>query len=192
MPVFVQALNKQKLIVFSHENYPDMKIRDAVRISMSIPLYFQAVFIDSTGKIINNPENTDNLDLMLDGGICANFPIHIFDDKKYYYSENDMNYNPHTLGIRIDTEDQIEHDMQKKGLTPYKINDFNDYLGAFYTIIIENLNRHSLGPADWKRTISVSSVGINPKIKRLSKDEKDKLIVSGRKGVINYFFFMSN
>lgn len=31
------CLNKQSLVVFSYEHYPDMKVRDAVRISMSIP-----------------------------------------------------------------------------------------------------------------------------------------------------------
>ncbi|HWJ27199.1 MAG TPA: patatin-like phospholipase family protein, partial [Flavisolibacter sp.] len=47
------CLNKQSLIVFSNENYPDMKVKDAVRISMSIPLYFEAVFINSEGTIIH-------------------------------------------------------------------------------------------------------------------------------------------
>jgi NTE family protein len=32
------CLNKQSQVVFSAENYPDMKIKDAIRISVSIPL----------------------------------------------------------------------------------------------------------------------------------------------------------
>jgi NTE family protein len=40
------SLNHQRLIIFSRENYPNMKIKEAVRISISIPLYFQAVCID--------------------------------------------------------------------------------------------------------------------------------------------------
>ncbi len=71
------CLNKQKLIVFSYENYPQMKVKDAVRISMSIPFYFEAVFIDSTGNIISHPKNKKGLDTMLDGGFVANSPIKI-------------------------------------------------------------------------------------------------------------------
>ena len=44
-------LNKQKAVVFSYESYPKMKIKDAVRISISIPLYFEPVFIDSSVKL---------------------------------------------------------------------------------------------------------------------------------------------
>ena len=36
-------LSKQRSEVFSHETTPGMKIKDALRISMSIPFYFQAV-----------------------------------------------------------------------------------------------------------------------------------------------------
>ena len=40
----------QELVILSNETYPKMKVKDAVRISMSIPIYFQAVFVDSIGK----------------------------------------------------------------------------------------------------------------------------------------------
>lgn len=49
--VTASCLNRQKLYVFSYETYPDMKVKDAVRASMSVPLYFEAVFIDSTGNV---------------------------------------------------------------------------------------------------------------------------------------------
>src|SRR5262245_4647006 len=46
------SLNEQRLLIFSYQTYPHMKIKDAVRISMSIPLYFKAVIIDSVGQVI--------------------------------------------------------------------------------------------------------------------------------------------
>jgi NTE family protein len=69
------SLNNQKLIVFSHETYPNMKIKDAVRISMSIPLWFEAVFIDSEGNVLNPHHATGNFDIMVDGGLTGEFPI---------------------------------------------------------------------------------------------------------------------
>ena len=44
-------LTNQKLEVFSHKTYPDMKIIDAVKISISIPLYYEAVFMQPNGSI---------------------------------------------------------------------------------------------------------------------------------------------
>ncbi|UOQ72960.1 hypothetical protein MUN79_02960 [Hymenobacter cellulosilyticus] len=40
-------LTRQCGQVFSYETHPDMRVADAVRISMSIPLYFRAVLLDA-------------------------------------------------------------------------------------------------------------------------------------------------
>ena len=64
---------------FRMETYPEMKIKDAVRISMSVPLYFEAVFIDSAGQVLNNKNLSGHFDVMVDGGPTGNFPISIFD-----------------------------------------------------------------------------------------------------------------
>ncbi len=65
--ITASCLNKQKLIIFSYETYPTMKVKDAIRISMSIPLYFEAVFIDSTGAIIKNSRKRTDFDILLMG-----------------------------------------------------------------------------------------------------------------------------
>ncbi len=44
-------LTYQCLRVFSYETYPNMKIKDALRISMSVPLYFQPVYMKDDGSI---------------------------------------------------------------------------------------------------------------------------------------------
>ncbi len=178
--VTATCLNKQKLIVFSAESYPDMKVKDAVRISMSVPLYFEAVFIDSDGKTYSKPKKHKNLDIVVDGGIIGNFPIFIF-DSTYTDSLNHTIRVPdyRTIGVRIDSEAQIESDNTTRELVPIEINNLNDYLQAFYVLTLENLNRNQLTDEDWNRTISVSSVGIGPKIKKLSAAQKLSLIKSG-------------
>lgn len=174
------CLNKQKLLVFSAETYPQMKVKDAVRISMSIPLYFEAVFIDSTGKVYKKNKKDKNLDIVVDGGILGNFPIFLFDSTVINASNQPTRIpNFKTIGVRLDSDDQIKSDSLNKKLVPININNLSNYLTAFYTIIIENLNREQLIPADWERTISVSSVGIGSKIKKLSPKQKMSLINSG-------------
>mgnify|MGYP003042882978 CR=1 FL=1 len=72
-------LNEQRLVILSRKTYPRMKVKDAIRISISIPFYFEAVFIDKEGKTIRHPKNREGLDIMIDGGFVGNFPIKIFD-----------------------------------------------------------------------------------------------------------------
>lgn len=185
--VTATCMNKQKLIVFSSETYPRMKVKDAVRISMSIPLYFEAVFIDSSGKVYKNQKKNQYLDIVVDGGITGNFPIFIFDSIAFDASNHKIRIpNYKTIGVRIDSDSQIKSDSTNKELAPVRIDEFTDYLEAFYIIILENLNRNQLIPEDWERTISVSSVGIGPKVKRLTNDQKMALIRSGEQHTLNF------
>jgi len=186
--VTATCLNKQELVILSNETFPKMKVKDAVRISMSIPLYFQAVFIDSLGRTYSEQNPNNDLDLMVDGGIIGNFPIQMFDSYEID-SLNNENRVPDfkTLGVRIDSDSQIKEDSLSRNLAPYPINDFTDYISAFYIIVIESLNRNNLTVEDWKRTISVSSVGITPRIKKLTTEQKEMLYNSGKECAENYF-----
>ena len=188
--VTATCLNRQKLIILSYETYPKMRVKDAVRISMSIPLYFQAVFVDSIGRTYSKQNKNNDLDLMVDGGIVGNFPIHIFDFYELDSLNNELRVpNYETLGIRIDSDSQIREDSLGRKLAPYPIENFTDYITAFYIMVIENLNRNTLTEDDWKRTISVSSVGITPKIKKLTRQQKEMLIHSGNESTDNYLQF---
>ncbi len=180
------CLNKQQLIIFSHETYPHMKIRDAVRISMSIPLYFEATFIDNKGNSFYHPKDKTGLDVMVDGGITGNFPIRIFDSTKYIdhnVSANRFIINKETIGLRIDTDEQISKDKNNEnGLAAFDVNSLKGYLSAFYNIIIENLNRQTLTRDDWARTISISNAAIAPRIRKMKKEEITLLIDNGIDG----------
>jgi NTE family protein len=169
------CLNKQKLIIFSKQTYPKMKVKDAVRISMSIPLYFEAVFIDGEGQTFHHPKQKDGLDIMVDGGFTGNFPIRIFDSLP--------GYNFSTLGFRIDSDEQIKNDAETKKIAPMQVNNLKEYMSAFYNIVIENLNRQQLTDKDWQRTVSISDAKIGPRIKKLSADEISILIEKGKEGM---------
>ena len=175
------SLNNQKLVVFSRLNYPHMKVKDAARISISIPLYFSAVCIDEEGKVLEQKKGTNCDNLMVDGGMTGNFPIHIFDSTWHEGKVLVRKANQETLGFRIDTDAQIEYDEKNQGLAPLPIDNFKDYTAAFYSYMLENLNRSHLTEEDWQRTISISSSTIGPRIKRLKKDQKDLLLNNGRK-----------
>lgn len=155
-----------------------MQVADAVRISMSVPLYFEAVFIDSAGRPVRHPRNREGLDVMTDGGLTGNFPIHIFDSLG--------TSNPNTVGFRIDRAEQIASDRINGRLAPMPSGNFRAYVGALYTMVIENLNRHNLTSADWQRTVSISDGNIGPRIRRLSPDEINRLVENGREATRNF------
>ncbi|MBC5994327.1 patatin-like phospholipase family protein [Pontibacter cellulosilyticus] len=185
-------LTDQCMMVFSYETFPNMQVKHAVRASMSIPLYYRAVLLDQDGNVVTKPHKGQQLDIIVDGGILANFPLTLFDDPKYLdnaspsaknYDTHGVFHNPQTLGLRLDRDEQIAYDEQQAGLAPYNISKFSDYMGAFYTIIKESLNRQNLTAHDWDRTVSISTAGFSPRVRKLSEVEKSTLLASGRKGV---------
>jgi NTE family protein len=185
--VTATVLNQQKLLVLSRFNYPGMKVKDAVRVSMSIPFYFEAPFIDSSGKLIRRPISTQGLDIMVDGGLTGNFPIHIFDSAYIRNSRKEFVANMSTLGFRIDNERQIESDRKERELVNMPVSSLKEYTAAFYNMMIENLNRQSLSTDDWKRTVSISDAEIAPRIRKLSKAEITDLINNGNIATKEYF-----
>ncbi|SFQ21782.1 patatin-like phospholipase family protein [Hymenobacter arizonensis] len=185
-------LTTQRVQVFSYETTPTMRVADAVRISMSIPLYFRAVLLDAQNNVITGtPAPGQPVQVLVDGGLLANYPIDLFDKPRYLAAGSpgtpDVRgnvFNPETLGLRLDRAEQIPLDTVVTGrrqLAPYDIQDFNTYMGALYTVALENLN--PMQPEDWKRTVSINFLGFSPKIKRVTDTQKKLLMDSGRQGV---------
>ncbi len=65
--VFAVDIVNQKLLRFDKDVSPDMEVADAVRQSMSIPLFFQAKYAKDS--------------FVVDGGVLANYPIDTFNDQ---------------------------------------------------------------------------------------------------------------
>lgn len=191
--VTTTCLNRQELLVLSRKNYPKMMVKDAVRISMSVPMYYQAVFVDKEGNTYKKQNKEASLDVMVDGGLTGNFPIDMFDGIRYNQNQEKIRIpNYETLGLRIDSDRQIKQDRKQQQLAPYPITDFSDFIGAFYVMTIGKLNRTQLTNDDWNRTISISSVGISPKVKKLSMEQKNRLINSGKSYTEAFFNQVSN
>lgn len=180
-------LTRQCIEVFSYETHPDMRIADAVRISMSIPLFYRGVWVNEKGKIFENPTPEDKCSLFVDGGLLMNFPVVLFDDKKYFISKDENSlFNPETLGIRLERCEQIEHEISRKsGLAPFEINDFSSYISALSGIILRNTT--PAHPRDSERTIFINDLGTSSRVRKVPDDEKKRMMLSGRQGVIDFF-----
>ena len=191
--------------VFSVEHTPTVRIADAVRISMSIPLFFAA---------FRNLRN----DVYVDGGVLNNFPIKLFDRLKYISPENQARmavkrphyeeenkhflrkhpnsspyvYNRETLGLRLDSKQEIG--VFRYGSEPQhqKIDDFFDYIKALVTTILESQGNMHLHSDDWERTIYINTLGVGTTDFDISDDMKKKLEDSGKEGAKLYFDWFDN
>jgi len=96
-------LSKRRREVFSAETTPNAAVVDALLITQSIPLFFEGVQFD--GKSLGSG------DYYADGGVVANYPLHIFDDERYAQDKRRFfsGINWETLGARLYTPDDCPH-----------------------------------------------------------------------------------
>lgn len=185
--------------VFSHEHTPRMCIADAVRISMSIPLFFAS-------------HRSPRGDVYVDGGLLDNYPVKLFDRKKYlaqedlsdhgqetkYYKKHnkllkrkglDISpylYNKETLGFRLDSEKEIAVFRDQAEPAHAEITGFLSYsLNLIKTIMDSQSNTH-LHSDDWQRTIYVDTLGVKTTDFSLTDAKKKALVESGCKGAETY------
>lgn len=179
------SLNNQKTIVFSYETYPEMRIIDAMRVSLTVPFYFEAIFVTKEGSLTDK-ENCGNCDIMVDGGVLANYPFFVF-DTPYTDSLGFMNYaaNPNTIGLKLESSNQLNTAIEQ--IAPYDISGYKTFSASFYTLTSESINRQKLSANQFKQTITISNLDMSPKVRKLSDQEKNALIESGKQGVRNYY-----
>ena len=186
--------------VFSAEHTPKAQIADAVRISMSIPLFFAAF-------------RNDRGDVYVDGGMLNNYPVKLFDREKYihpankekmarptdYYdrvndhmktfdpSSSPYVYNKETLGFRLDSEREIEVFRDRKQPEHEKIQDFFDFSKAMLSTVINGQGNVHLHDDDWHRSIYIDTRQISGFNFELTPDQKRLLEDEGQKGAEVYF-----
>jgi NTE family protein len=191
--------------VFSYEHTPRMPMADAVRISMSIPLFFAA-------------KRSPRGDVYVDGGVLDNYPVKLFDRKKYiedqdfeahsrdpkYYGDHNQAlkqlgreispyvYNKETLGFRLDSEGEIAVFRDQAEPPQQKIDDFFSYAWGLIETIMEGQANQHLHSDDWQRTIYINTLGVKTTEFDLSDEKKEALVESGREKTRKYFEWYDN
>jgi len=183
-------LTLQKAETFCHTTKPDMKIKTAVRISASVPLYFSATFLDSSGSIVRHPGSSHNYQVYVDGGLLQNYPIDMFDSSNCEGADTKTTepvVNTKTLGLKLERPEQIEQFNNNRDIAPYKIDNLKNYVGALYNIVMENLNRKQSYKDESFRTVYISTSNISPKVRKISTQHKQLLYDSGKEAAEKFF-----
>ena len=181
--------------IFSFEHTPRTCVADAVRISMSIPLFFAA-------------KRSMRGDVYVDGGVVDNYPVKLFDRQKYvaahsrmpeYYEKHNQTlrqagktispyvYNQETLGFRLDSAREIAVFRDQAEPEHRKIEDFFAYTWALAETILNIQSSQHLHSDDWQRTIYIDTLGVGTTEFDLSDDKKTALVGSGRVNTEKYF-----
>lgn len=156
-------LTRQRTEVYSHMNTPTMQIREAVRITMSIPFFFRAIVRKD--------------DILVDGGLIYNYPIDIFDD------QCDTNK---TIGFRVDSSKEIN--AYRNGNYPNaQIVDFSDFVLSIFQLYSAVSNREHLSIDNYCRTGFIDSLDIGTTEFDITPERIEKLVQSGENGARTFF-----
>jgi NTE family protein len=154
-------LSRQESRIFSAAHTPDMPVWKAVRISISIPLFFAAVEMDG--------------EWWVDGGLTWNYPIDLFDR----WIDGKMEVNEKTVGFRVGSrhESEYNHPVHPIG----SLCDFGLVLAGYWQ---ETANRMHMKLADWERTVFIEANGVRATDFDLSRPAARELARNGKEAVI--------
>jgi NTE family protein len=164
------CLNKLETHYYHSGSNPDMPVRMAVRISMSIPWAYVPVKWKD--------------DLLVDGGLGANYPIWIFDKEVLEDSKKEViQYDPSlpvnekTLGIKLvgpeDTRDrQIYHENKP-------IKGKIDFTMALVNFMMAQIERGHVKEGYWDQTITVDCGDVSTMDFSMSTEKKEWLVKEG-------------
>lgn len=184
-------LTYQTLRVFSYETYPNMRICDAVRISLSIPLYYRAVLMDDSGQLYEKPTGNQLLHVMVDGGVLSNYPISLFDSARYVTAPaantKTTFENPETIGLLMEMPEQIKYNAQQPGVYPLAIDNMNDYIKALYHTLIDKANPEVTDANSIRRTIAIDNLNLSGRVRKLPGKTIAALVENGKTGARRFF-----
>lgn len=192
------SLNAMDTFYFNCHTSSNMKVIDALRISISIPIYFTGV-----EHIINGVSH-----IMCDGGVLQNFPIYYFDivdnTGKYILNSKDLikqkniikdlSVSSKTLGIMYLDSDEIKNvDDFYQGFNI--INNISDYFIALLDTLLnkiaqDNFTNPITGAKDnfFENIIAITlPFNISAVNFDLEKEKKDLLMKAGKDAANKYF-----
>lgn len=159
LKVYATDLYTRSLKVFSPAHTPGVPIAEAVRASMSIPIYFDAWRFSD-----NNPDDH----FYVDGGVLYNFPIGAFDDLESGQA------NTETLGF------QLENLSGVGAYIPFEHGDLGKYTKSLLeTLMYTQSVALTTSAVDLARTIHIDHLGVGATDFEIDSATKNQLIQSG-------------
>lgn len=145
---------------FSYKTTPNMKVWQAVRISISIPGYFKPV--------------TYNDKKYVDGGVLTNYPIWVFDGKSY--DDDDSEHNENTLGFMLVQDKALVRDKQVE--QPFQFPLFSMILQVV-TLLLNHIYNRTNTKEHFRRTVRINVYDVKSLDFNVTAAMIEKLKLSG-------------
>lgn len=174
-------LNRKTSIYFHYKTFPDVKLSDAILLSMSIPVIFQPRKMNYIG--------TD--DYYIDGGASDNYIIWVFNDLKKLSEGKIPEIDKHssipynTLGIKIleNCETNTKNVLSKR----LDIKNVSTFLSEILSTLMLQIERSNITPTYIKQTIPIYTSNISSTDFNIDNDTINVLINNGIKYTELYF-----
>jgi len=157
---------------------PNLELKKAVRWSSTIPLYYKP---SRKFKLFGRRNKKKLDDLIVDGGVTDNYPIHVLREQMCdpsriigfkLYGEDELNeYRP------IEEEDSDEFELP---------SSVKDYAFTLVDIIREQALRYHVHKDDWKLTIKTDIGTYKTTDFGITDEDKQILYKAGKDAVDNY------
>ncbi len=188
--VYAVRLNDGKVISFNADQTPDVSIALALRMSMSIPIFFKPVRVDEhyneKGELVNVTLNEKNgKSYYVDGGVKANYP---YQELK----KNNKNLkDEQILGFKVDSRKEIFSTACAQGAGKYlaplerKQNEIKYSYGInlipyiFNAMTSPQEDAHRADPLAYSRTIYCWDCDVSTFDFKLNEKQIDGLLASG-------------
>jgi len=170
--VVASDLSRGKMLVLPHDikdfgiEPDDLDIARAVRMSMSIPFFFEPVTMTLPNK---------QTVYIVDGGVLSNFPIELFDD-------GTPNPPWPTFGYLL-----VEEDPSHPIAIRHEIRGPLTMFAALFSTMMEAHDRMYIEADAFARTIPIPTKGVTATEFDLSKERADMLYESGRAAAESFF-----
>jgi NTE family protein len=168
--VFATNLNAHAVVEFSADKTPGAIVAEAIRASMSIPLFFKA-WRFSNGI----PDNH----IYVDGGLLFNYPISFFDSSRFTSVVNMA--NPETIGLFLQSPvtDQSADELKFDTVLHYTRHLFETLLDSQDQDFIED-------GVQLSRSVLIDDLGISATNFNLTAENMQALVNSGAKGAKDF------
>ncbi|QJX72692.1 poxvirus early transcription factor (VETF) large subunit [Faustovirus] len=153
-------LNHRNVVYFHHTTHPDMQIRDAIRISTSVPGIFTPVVY--------------NGELMVDGGVVVNLPINAFIKKGEHSTSNTLAF-------------MFIHSIDSANKPAAPITGVIEYFWAVAETALNTNYKQYMHPDDYARTLKIDVGNISSMNFNITSEQREFLVEQGRSTVRTYF-----
>jgi NTE family protein len=141
----------------------DLNVALAIRMSMSIPFFYEPV--------TQRNMKTGEISYIVDGGLLSNFPVWLFD------TEDGVPEWP-TFGFKL---------VEPKEGSPHHIRGPISLLEALFSTMMEAHDARYIEDEQFVRTIPIPTLGIKTTEFKISKKESEALYQSGREAAEKFF-----